>query len=402
MKNILNDLFELSTRKISQLKKKYKRFLFEDITKSGSKFIGIYGSRGVGKTTLMLQLAKSLEHKEDEILYISCDHPILSDISLFSLVEEFYKYGGKAIFIDEIHEAKNFEQELKSVYDFIDIRVYFSGSSAIKITNPSFARRYAMYHLPILSFREYLELLLDIKLPSYPLEEIFSNHTAIASKIIEILKEQKILKHFNSYLKHGAYPFYFSNRDNFSQMLLDTVNAILYKDLVPIYNLSGEKVVLLKKLLVSICVSEPMELSIEKLAKKISTSKVTLYKYIEYLHKAELLTHIMYEGKRFKSMQKPDKLYLANSNLFNILCLEPKTGSIRESFFISNVLGANLSAYYVNRGDFLINGKYIVEIGGKNKGFEQIKDIPNSFVLADNIEFGFKNKIPLWLFGFLY
>ena len=402
MKNILNDLFELSNRKIAQLKKDYKRFLFDKISKSDSKFIGIYGSRGVGKTTLMLQLAKSLEYEDDEILYISCDHPILSDISLFSLVEEFYKYGGKAIFIDEIHEAKNFEQELKSVYDFIDIRVYFSGSSAIKITNPSFARRFSMYHLPILSFREYLELLLDMELPSFSHQEIFNKHTKIASEILDILQNQRILKHFNSYLKHGAYPFYFSNRDNFSQMLLDTANAILYKDLVPIYNLSGEKVVLLKKLLVSICVSEPMELSIEKLAKKISTSKVTLYKYIEYLHRAELLTHIMYEGKRFKSMQKPDKLYLANSNLFNILCLEPKIGSIRESFFISNILGTNLSAYYVNRGDFLINEKYTVEIGGKNKSFEQIKDIPNSFVIADDIEIGFKNKIPLWLFGFLY
>ncbi len=185
-------------------------------------------------------------------------------------------------------------------------------------------------------------------------------------------------------------------------MLLDTINAILYRDLVSIYNISGEKVILLKKLLISICLSESMELSVEKLAKKISTSKTTLYKYIEYLHKAELLTHIMYEGKRFKSMKKPDKLYLANSNLFNVLCLEPKVGSIRESFFISNILGANLSIYYVSKGDFLVNEKYTFEIGGKNKDFTQIKDIPNSFIAMDNIEIGFKNKIPLWLFGFLY
>ena len=121
-----------------------------------------------------------------------------------------------------------------------------------------------------------------------------------------------------------------------------------------------------------------------------------------YLHKAELLTHIVFEGKRFKSLQKPDKLYLSNSNLFNILCLEPKIGAIRESFFISNILGAGCSVYYVNRGDFLVNEKYTVEIGGKNKGFEQIKDMTNSYVVADNIEVGFQHKIPLWLFGFLY
>ncbi len=402
MENILNDLFELSNHRIKQLKIDYRRFLFEKVIKSDSKFIGIYGSRGVGKTTLMLQIAQSLDFREDEILYISYDHPFLSGISLFELIHEFYKYGGKAIFIDEIHEAKDFEKELKSVYDFIDIRVFFSGSSAIKITNPSFTRRFAMYHLPILSYREYLELLLDIRLPSYSLKEILSNHSFIVSEIVDTLRDKKVLKYFQYYLREGAYPFYFDNKEQFSQMLLDTVNAILYKDLVPIYNLSGEKVVLLKKLLVSICVSEPMELNMERLAQKISTSKVTLYKYIEYLHRAELLTHIVFEGKRFKSMQKPDKLYLSNSNLFNVLCMEPKTGSIRESFFISNILGAGLSAYYVDRGDFLINEKYTVEIGGKNKSFAQLKNIPDSFVVADGIETGFKNRIPLWLFGFLY
>ena len=138
-----------------------------------------------------------------------------------------------------------------------------------------------------------------------------------------------------------------------------------------------------------------------KLSQKVGISKVTLYKYIEYLHKAELLTHIVYEGKRFKSLQKPDKLYLANATLFNILCLEPKVGTIKESFFTSQV-SVNSSIYYVDRGDFLVDEKFIVEIGGKNKSFEQIKDILNSFVIADDIEVGFKNRVPLWLFGFLY
>ena len=402
MESLLNDLLEISINKINSLKINYKRFLFNKIIESNSKFIGIYGSRGVGKTTLMLQLAKMLNFKDEEILYISCDHPILSNISLFNLVYEFYKYGGKIIFIDEIHEVKNFEQELKSIYDFIDIKVFFSGSSAIKIINPSFTRRFAMYHLPILSFREYLELSLNKKIKNHSINDILSNHISIASDILQNLGGEKVLKHFRDYLKHGTYPFYFTNKQNYSQMLLDTINAILYRDLVSIYNISGEKVILLKKLLISICLSESMELSVEKLAKKISTSKTTLYKYIEYLHKAELLTHIMYEGKRFKSMKKPDKLYLANSNLFNVLCLEPKVGSIRESFFISNILGANLSIYYVSKGDFLVNEKYTFEIGGKNKDFTQIKDIPNSFIAMDNIEIGFKNKIPLWLFGFLY
>ncbi len=401
MKTLLNELFVISSYKLNNIKYSYKRFLFENIINSNSKFIGIYGSRGAGKTTLMLQIAKNYNFKSDEMLYISCDHPILSGISIFKLAQEFYKYGGKYILIDEIHEAKNFEQELKSIYDFLNIKVLFSGSSAIKITNPSFARRYAMYHLPILSFKEFLELSLNVTLKSYALIDILQNHTNIANEIINNLNDERVLKHFDNYLKVGAYPFYFENQDKFSQMLLDTINTVLYKDLSSIYNLSGEKIVALKKLLVSICVSEPMELSIEKLAKRVGIAKVTLYKYIEYLHKAELLRHIVYEAKRFKNLQKPDKLYLSNPTLFNILSIEPKIGSIRESFFASQISFEH-SIYYKDRGDFLVDEKNTFEIGGKNKSFNQIKDLENSFVVADDIEIGFGNKLPLWLFGFLY
>ena len=401
MKNLLNNLFELSNKKLQNSNTKYHRFLYDQILKSNSKFSGIYGSRGVGKTTLLLQIASSLKFKSDEILYISCDHPHLADVSLFEFVSEFVKYGGKCILIDEVHEATNFEQELKSIYDFLDIKVLFSGSSAIKLTNPSFTRRYGMYHLPILSFKEYLELSIDKSFSSFSLENILENHVDISNTIIKELGDEKVLKHFEHYLKIGAYPFYFENQDKYTQMVLDTINTILYTDLGSIYNITGDKINILIKLLTSICVSNPLELSIEALSKKVGISKVTLYKYIELLHKAELLRHITYEGKRFKSMQKPDKLYLANTTLFSSLCLEHKIGTIRESFFASQV-SIKSSIYYVDKGDFLVDEKYTFEIGGKNKGFEQIKDIKNSFVVADGIEVGFKNKLPLWLFGFLY
>ncbi|MBL0709046.1 MAG: AAA family ATPase [Sulfurimonas sp.] len=401
MKKLLNSLFELSNKKLETIDVKYHRFLYDKLKKSDSKFRGIYGSRGVGKTTLLLQIATSLELQSDEILYISCDHPQMADISLFDFVSEFVKYGGKCIFIDEVHEARGFEQELKSIYDFLDIKVLFSGSSAIKLTNPSFTRRYAMYHLPILSFKEYLELSLDKKLQSYKIENILQDHIDIANHIMKELNEQKVLKHFEKYLKIGAYPFYFQNKDAYTQMVLDTINTILYTDLGSIYNITGDKINTLRKLLTSICVSSPLELSVEALAKRVGTSKVTLYKYIELLHKAELLRHVVYEGKRFKSMQKPDKLYLSNTTLFSSLCLEPKIGTVRESFFASQV-SVDSSIYYVDRGDFLVDEKYRFEIGGKNKGFDQIKDIDHSFVASDAIEVGFKNRLPLWLFGFLY
>lgn len=401
MKNLLNNLFELSSQKLQNTNAKYHRFLYQDIASSNSKFSGIYGSRGVGKTTLLLQIAKSLELKNDEILYISCDHPRLADVSLFELVHEFVKYGGRCILIDEVHEASNFEQELKSIYDFLEIKVLFSGSSAIKLSNPSFTRRYGMYHLPILSFREYLELSLHVKLDSYALEGVLNNHMGIANATIKALGEEKILKHFEKYLKIGAYPFYFENKESYTQMVLDTINTILYADLGAIYNISGDKINSLRKLLISICMSSPLELTIESLAQRVGTSKVTLYKYIELLHKAELLRHVVYEGKRFKSMQKPDKLYLSNTTLLSTLCLEPQPGTMRESFFASQISFKN-SIHYVDKGDFLVNEKYLFEIGGKNKSFEQIKDIQHSYVVSDGIEIGYKNRLPLWLFGFMY
>lgn len=401
MKILLNNLFELSNRKLQSNQIKYHRFLYDKLLASESKFSGIYGSRGVGKTTLLLQVAKSLKFKSDEILYISCDHPHLASVSLFELVQEFVNYGGKCILIDEVHEAAHFEQELKSIYDFLEVKVLFSGSSAIKLTNPSFTRRYGMYHLPILSFKEFLELKLNKNFDSYKLEHVLKDHVDIANDIIKKLDNEKVLKLFEQYLKIGAYPFYFENKDSYTQMVLDTINTILHTDLGSIHNISGDKINTLKKLLTSICVSNPLELSIESLAQKVGTSKVTLYKYIELLHKAELLRHVVYEGKRFKSMQKPDKLYLSNTTLLSSLCLEPQIGTLRESFFASQV-SVNSSIYYVDKGDFLVDEKYTFEIGGKNKSFEQIKDVKNSYVVADSIEVGFKNKLPLWLFGFIY
>jgi len=231
LKNLLHNLFELSTQKIQNQKTLYHRFLFNVIANSDSKFSGIYGSRGVGKTTLLLQLATSFKLKNDELLYISCDHPLLAGVSLFELTQEFSKYGGKCILIDEVHEALNFEQELKSIYDFLDVKVLFSGSSAIQLTNPSFTRRYGMHHLPILSFKEYLELSLNIFFQSYTLDDIIKNHIEISNTILQKLGDEKVLKHFELYLKIGAYPFYFENKQNYTQMVLDTPQSTKNQDL---------------------------------------------------------------------------------------------------------------------------------------------------------------------------
>ena len=401
MENTLNSLKRLSYIKLNKKLPTYRRFLFDDVLNTQDRIVGIYGSRGVGKTTLMLQVAKELQLSYDELIYISCDHPILQDVSLFDLVDYFYSLGGKCVIIDEIHEAKDFEQQLKSIYDFFDIKIIFSGSSAIKLTNPSFARRYSMKRLPVLSFREFLELKLSYSFKSYSLEEIFNHHENLSYEILDTLQDEKVLKYFKEYIVQGAYPFYFESNKPYFQKIIDSINTILHTDIALLYNVPPDKIAILKKLLTTICVSKPLELSIEKLSKTVGVSRATLYKYIEYLHRAELLRHITHEAKRFKNIQKPDKLYLSNTNLCNALCMESDIGTKREIFF-ANQLSQNYSIYYVDRGDFLINERYTVEIGGRSKGFNQIKDVPNSFVVADDLEIGFKNKIPLWLFGFLY
>ncbi len=401
MENLLNNLKRLSYIKLNKKLPNYQRFLFTELLEVKDKIVGIYGSRGVGKTTLMLQVARELEFESDELLYISCDYPLLQGVSLFELVDYFYSLGGKCIIIDEIHEAKDFEQHLKSIYDFFDIKIIFSGSSAVQLTNPSFARRYTMMKLPVLSFREFLELKLSFHSCSYTLEEMIVNHEKISYEILDRLNREKVLKYFNEYIKQGAYPFYFESEKPYFQKIIDSIGTTLHTDIAVLYNVSPDKITILKKLLATICVSKPLELSIEKLAQTVGVSRATLYKYIEYLHRAELLRHITYEAKRFKNIQKPDKLYLSNTNLCDALCMESDIGSKREIFFANQLSHAH-SLYYVDRGDFLVDEKYTVEIGGKNKGFKQIKDIPNSFVVADDIESGFGNKIPLWLFGFLY
>ena len=399
MQKILSNAKRLYRLKSNQSLPKFKRYIFDDLENSPAKLTAIYGSRGVGKTTLLMQLLA--QSKVEDKLYISCDHPMFYGISLFDFVDEYSKRGGELICIDEVHEAKNYEQELKSIYDFLDIKVYFTGSSAIALRSPDFARRYSMYHLYPLSFREFLELTQDVVLKSYPLEEVLNFHEKVSNDIINSLQDKKIIKYFDMFLDVGAYPFYFEDKSRYIDRINDTINKILHIDLSKIYSIQPDKVDTLKKILLTVCISKPFEFNIEKLAKIAGITKATLYKYLHYLNDAELITLVSHEAKRFANVRKSDKLYLSNPNLFNALCDSSEKGTIRETFFVSQVKASH-SVYYANKGDFLVDERYIVEIGGKNKSFKQVKDLPNSYVVVDDIEVGYGNKVPLWLFGFLY
>ncbi|MBN2895876.1 MAG: ATP-binding protein [Campylobacterales bacterium] len=379
----------------------YKRYIYNDLIHSSAKITAIYGSRGIGKTTMLMQLLQHSTLQPSAKLYISCDHAMFGGVSLFDFVDEFCKRGGELICIDEVHEASNFEQELKSIYDFLDIKVYFTGSSALHLSNPDFARRYSMYHLYPLSFKEYLELEMDLSLQAYPLHEVLFNHENIAHAILDALSDKKIIKHFNTFLKVGAYPFYFEDKTKYVDRMIETVNTILHTDLSKLFSIQPDKIDTLKKLLLTLCVSKPLEFSIDKLASTVGITKATLYKYIHYLDDAELLKQITHEGKRFAGIRKSDKLYLANPNLFEAFCASQEIGTLRETYFVAQV-STHHRLHYLDRGDFLVDEQYTVEIGGKNKSFSQIKELNNSFVVSDDIEVGIGNRIPLWMFGFLY
>ncbi len=401
MKNTLENAKRFYRLKRDQRLPAYKRFLFEPIKNSKAKITGLYGSRGVGKTTLLLQVLAALPYKEEEKLYISCDHPMFQEVPLFDFVDTFAKFGGEVIVIDEIHKMKDFQTQIKLIYDFLSIKVYFSGSSAVELTNADFSRRYSMYHLPILSFREFLELEKGLSLKHYRLEDILKRHEPIVNEILDTLSDKKILKYFSRFIDVGVYPFYFEDEARYIDRVHENINTILYTDLINVVKIDAQKIESLKRLLLSICVSNPLEITIEKLAKTVGVSKPTLYKYINYLGRAELLHHILFDAKRFQSLKKPDKLYLGNTNLFNAFCINSNIGTIRETFFVSMLYKRHMLTY-ATQGDFLVDERYTFEIGGKNKSFDQIKDLPDSYIVADDIEIGFGNKIPLWLFGFLY
>ncbi len=396
---MLEKLFEKSNKILKLQNYSYKRYFYSSIN-FNDKMVGILGSRGVGKTTVIIQYLNSLEIPKSKKLYFSADSIITSSLSLYEIADEFCKSGGKVLAIDEIHKYKDFEKELKEIYDFLDLKVIFSGSSALQLEHKKadLSRRAVLYRVQGLSFREFLELKLGMKLQSYTLEEILENHVDIVDDIISVLKP---FEYFKEYLQYGYFPYYFENKETYSIKLEETVNTVIESDLPIVFSIGAQNIQKLKQLVNLICTSKPYELNISSLSKKIGINRNTLYQYIYYLTMGNIFMALKGKAKGDTVFSKPQKLYLNNPNLSFTYCQSNETGTIREQFFL-NMLSQKHTLLYPKKGDFLVDEKYTFEVGGKNKGFEQIKDLPNAFVVADDIEIGFKNKIPLWLFGFLY
>ena len=391
-------LSKLSKRFLSTKPSSYKRFLYEKIDFS-AKVIGIIGGRGSGKTTLMHQYAKASKYKPSQILYISCDHPSVINANIYEIADDFYTHGGRLLILDEIHKVKDFSSHIKAIYDFTDLQLLFSGSSAINIKHEigDLSRRAIIYNMPVLSFREYLSLKNIAHLKPYTITDIINSHEDI---VVEILSKVKPLEHFGSYLEHGAYPFFKEGINSYSNRLLEVVNTTIESDLASIFSINHEKLDALKKVLYMLCSTTPYEVNKSKLSSSVGISWSTLSNYLDYMQKGALL-NILRGSKGFKTMQVPNKVLLNNPNLFAILCAKADVGAIRESFIVSQLL-TNHQVHYHNHGDFLIDEKIVLEVGGKSKDAKQIEGLSNAYLVVDDIESGYDNVIPLWLFGFLY
>ncbi|MCF6239928.1 MAG: AAA family ATPase [Bacteroidales bacterium] len=398
----METLFNYSSLRLNKTSLNFNRYLLDE-AKWGDKLIGIRGARGVGKTTLMLQRLKAEYGNSGRAIYVSLDNFYFTKHRLFEFAENFHLNGGEAIFIDEVHRYPNWSTEIKNLYDlYDDLKIVFSGSSALRMykTDGDLSRRAAIYSLQELSFREYLELAEKKKFKTHSLEDILKNHIEIAS---EIIKKIKIIPLFKKYLKVGAYPFFKETKGQFYDRIISVINTLIENDLQIIEGISYQTAYKLRQLVAVLADSVPFKINIAELSRKINMSRDMLLELLHSLDRANLIKALHREGSAMGYFTKPAKIYLNNTALLYALSTKKENmeGTVRETFFM-NQLSKDHKIKIAKSGDFLIDEKYIFEVGGRKKGFSQIAGIKNSFIAADDIEIGFGNKIPLWLFGFMY
>jgi predicted AAA+ superfamily ATPase len=345
---------------------------------------------------------KNFGDAPQEALYISLDNIYFSNNKLLDLAHDFDKMGGKYLFIDEVHKYENWSTEIKNIYDSLpNLKVVFTGSSMLEIYRgkADLSRRLAHYTLNGLSFREFLFFEKGLNFTVLKLDDILKNHISIAS---QINKKIKPLPLFQQYLKKGFYPYYKEDKEIYLDRLLHTVNVILETDLPAVEHIEVQTIKKIKQLLYIIAQRVPFTPNIKELSEILEVSRKSLLTYLIYLEKAQLVGLLQQDVSGLKTLAKPEKIYLDNSNLAYAFETEkPDVGNIRETFFF-NQLKIVSKVISGGKPDFKINNKYTIEVGGKNKGHEQITGLKNAYLALDNIEYGFMNKIPLWLFGMLY
>lgn len=366
-----------------------------------NRFIGIKGSRGVGKTTLLLQYIRLNFEPNQSVLYASLDNLFFLENTLYDFVSDFYKKGGLFIALDEVHKYPNWAIEIKNIYDDMpNLRLVFTGSSLLHIqqAKADLSRRVVVYAMPGLSFREFIQFETQIKLESYTLQEIVENHVVIA---ISIKQKLKPLQYFENYLNYGYYPFYIENKKSFHQKLSEVILTVLEVDIPQYASIPVSNSLLLKKLLAVISNSVPFKPNMNALSERTGISINTMKNYLKLLQDAQLLQLLYVEEKGINSLGKPEKIFINNPNLMFSLGAEVNKGNIRETFFLNQVQH-NYAVFASAKVDFKVAGGFEFELGGRNKKQHQIKELKNAYIVKDDIEIGSDVNIPLWLFGFLY
>jgi uncharacterized protein len=396
----MDNIYQEYKENLAALTTTFSRNFMHDIDWN-EPLLFIVGSRGVGKTTLILQHITATFGMDAAALYISMDDMSLAQYTLVDIAKKHVQLGGTHLFVDEIHKYNNWSQELKNIRDKIKgLKVVVSGSSILDIQkgNADLSRRSVVYHLKGLSFREFVNIETNQQLPIFSLSDIVIKHEQIAQDICKAIKP---LQYFADYLKYGYYPFYLEGKTNYHHKLMNVLNVVLEQDMALLESIELSKIPKIRKLIYLLSTQVPFQPNITQLAQSLETDRVTLLNYLHALQKAAVLFLARNKGKLYTQLTKPDKIYVQNTNLLYLSQSTVNIGTLRETFFV-NQLSALHQVALPNDGDFIINEQYTFEIGGASKSFKQIAHVKNSYLALDDMPVGIKNKIPLWLFGFMY
>jgi predicted AAA+ superfamily ATPase len=372
-----------------------------------NRMTGLVGSRGVGKTTLLLQYIKQHMSQEDAYFYFSADLIYFQQSNLLEFVRDLHVIEGyRVIFIDEIHKYHGWNQELKNIYDaFPTLKIVFSGSSMLDLVGGSYdlSRRAKLYHLQGLSFREYLNMTLNLNLQPISLEDILENTREVLKPLKEI---NRILFHFERYLSNGYYPFIFEDEHAYYEKISRIIDKTIYEDIANYYNLKTVNLQIFKKILNCLAAIPPSEINLNNLAKHLSIDHKTAEHYVSILASVGLTREMRVYAGGSSSIRKPLKIFLNNTNLLHTLQQYigngVSKGMEREVFFVQSLQNAGIELFYSKQGDYRTE-QCIFEIGGRNKTREQLKEVTEpAYLVKDGILQPLKGEVPLFLFGFLY
>jgi predicted AAA+ superfamily ATPase len=398
----MNSLFPAFYQHLDRISTDVVRYLYPNINWD-ARLIAITGSRGCGKTTFLLQHVKmNFAQYPVDVLYASCDNMWFASNSIYGLADSFRKNGGKLLLLDEVHKYRNWSREIKNIYDeFYDLKVVFTGSSMLEIykAKDDLSRRASVYYMCGLSFREFIKLEYGIDIAAVTLDDILKNHVNIAMQFGKALKP---LPAFAEYLRMGYYPFYREDKALYHEKLLSTLNITLETDLPAVESIDYHSINKIRKLFVVLSKLVPFTPNISQLSTDLGITRKSLMNYLYFLEKAQAILTLHKEASGISVLVKPEKIYLNNANyIFALGGEQSNTGNIRETFFF-NQMKVKHTVTWSDKTDFVVDNKYSFEIGGKNKTGKQLKNVSDGYLALDNIELGFGNQIPLWLFGLMY